>query len=42
VARIDQAKRGILAEPWRDPPAVFAGLRERQAPDPDADEPVGA
>ena len=39
---VDDAKAGRLTEPWREPPAVFATLPERQAPDPDAAEPVGA
>ncbi|HEY4007732.1 MAG TPA: xanthine dehydrogenase family protein molybdopterin-binding subunit [Pseudonocardia sp.] len=39
---IRQAQTGTLTEPWRDPPAVFATLPERTAPDPDEDEPLGA
>ena len=39
---IQDAKAGKLAEPWREPPAVFASLPERQPPDPNASEPVGA
>jgi carbon-monoxide dehydrogenase large subunit len=39
---VHEAQTGSLTEPWREPPAVFATLPERQAPDPDAEEPVGA
>jgi carbon-monoxide dehydrogenase large subunit len=39
---IDQAKRGVLAEPWREPPSVFETLPERQPMDPESGEPVGA
>jgi len=39
---ISEAKAGTLAEPWREPPAVFSTLPERQEPDPSAGEPVGA
>ncbi|MDT7627896.1 MAG: aerobic carbon-monoxide dehydrogenase large subunit, partial [Pseudonocardiales bacterium] len=39
---VHEAQTGGLTEPWREPPAVFATLPERQAPDPDAEEPVGA
>jgi carbon-monoxide dehydrogenase large subunit len=39
---VHEAQTGSLTEPWREPPAVFATLPERQAPDPNSEEPVGA
>lgn len=38
---VEEARSGGAGEPWREPPAIFASLPERQAPDPDA-EPMGA
>ncbi|HTK64478.1 MAG TPA: xanthine dehydrogenase family protein molybdopterin-binding subunit [Pseudonocardia sp.] len=39
---IRDANDGNLSEPWREPPPIFAGLPERQAPQPGDEEPVGA
>jgi aerobic carbon-monoxide dehydrogenase large subunit len=39
---VHEAQTGNLSEPWREPPSAFATLPERQAPDPDAEGPVGA
>jgi carbon-monoxide dehydrogenase large subunit len=39
---VHKARTGSLAEPWREPPAVFATLPERSAPGPNSEEPVGA
>jgi carbon-monoxide dehydrogenase large subunit len=39
---IQDASSGTPTEPWREPPPVFAGLPERQAPQPGDAEPVGA
>ncbi|WP_028921053.1 xanthine dehydrogenase family protein molybdopterin-binding subunit [Pseudonocardia acaciae] len=39
---VHDAKAGTPADPWREPPAVFATLPERAPVDPNAGEPVGA
>jgi carbon-monoxide dehydrogenase large subunit len=39
---VDAARAGTPAEPWREPPAVFATLPERRAPAAGGEEPAGA